>query len=95
MTNRQEVKIQTRGPNVGNPTPTRQGPGTGKPVLLQRDDKRCEAREGRSGGSHRCATVQAKAKRRKAHAPGEPAPSGETRNTFEVHVYWRQDGREV
>lgn len=45
-----------RGPDGGNPTPRRQGLGTGAPVLLQADAKRCEAREGRSGGSHRCVT---------------------------------------
>jgi hypothetical protein len=27
MSNRQEVKVQTRGPNGGNPTPKRQGGG--------------------------------------------------------------------
>jgi hypothetical protein len=31
MGNRQEVKIQTRGPDEGNPTPTRQGHGPGAP----------------------------------------------------------------
>ena len=95
MTNRQEVKVQTRGPNVGNPTPTRQGLGIGAPVPLRRDAKRRGAREGRSGGSHRCVAVQAKAKRRKAAASGKPAPGGEARYTLEVQLYWRHDGHEV
>jgi hypothetical protein len=95
MTNRQEVKIQTGGPDVGNPTPMRQGLGTGAPVLLQRDAKRCEAREGRSGGSRRCVTVQAKAKCRKAAASGEPASGGKARYTSEMQLYWHQDGHEV
>ena len=95
MTNRQEVKVQTRDPDVGNPPPTRQGLGTGAPVLSQRDVKRCEAREGRSGGSHRCVPVQAKAKRRKAATVGKPAPSGEAPYTSELWLYWRHDGCEV
>ena len=95
MTNRQEVKIQTRGPDVGNPTPMRQGLGAGAPALLRRDAKRREAREGRSGGSRRCMTVQTKVKRRKAFASGEPARSGEARYTSEMQMYWRQDGHEV
>ena len=50
MTNRKEVKIQTWGPDGGNLTPrvTRalcEGVGRGA------------AREGASGGSHRCMTV--------------------------------------
>jgi len=95
MTNRQEVQIQTWDPDVGNPTPTRQGPGIGAPMLSQRDAKRCEAREGRSGGSHRCMTVQAKAKCRKAAASGEPAPSGKARYTSEMQMYWHHDGHEI
>jgi hypothetical protein len=95
MTNRQEVQIQTWGPNVGNLTPTRQAPGSGIPVLSQADVKRCEAREGRCGGSHRCVSVQAQAKRRKAFAAGKPASSGEARYTLELQAYWRQDRHEV
>lgn len=86
MNNRQEVKIQTRDPDVGNPPPMRQGLGIGAPVLSQRDAKRCGAREGRSSGSRRCMTVQAKAKCRKAAASGEPAPSGEAQYTSEMQL---------
>jgi len=64
-------------------------------MLSQRDMKRCEAREGRSGGSHRCMTAQTKVKRRKASASGKPARSGEAPYTLEVQVYWRQGGHEV
>lgn len=95
MNNRQEVKDQTRDPDVGNPPPMRQGLGIGTPVLSRRDVKRREAREGRSGGSRRCMTVQAKAKCRKATASGEPAPSGKARYTSEMQMYWHQDGHEV
>ena len=95
MTNRQEVKVQTWGPNVGNPTPMRQGPGTGALVPAQKDAKRCGAREGRSDGSHRCVAVQTKVKRRKAAASGKPARSGEAQYTLEMQLYWRQDGHEV
>jgi hypothetical protein len=94
MINRPEVRILTWGPDVGNPTPMRQGLGIGS-VLSQVDAKRCEAREGRSGGSRRCVTVQAKAKCRKADALGELAPSSEAQFTSEMHVYWHQDGHEV
>jgi hypothetical protein len=86
MTNRQEVEVQTWDPDVGNPTPTRQGLGIGTPVLLRREAKRRRAREGRSGGSHRCATVQTKVKCRKAAASGQPAPSGEARYTSEMQL---------
>jgi hypothetical protein len=41
MTHNQEVQVQTRGPDGGNPPPKRQGP---------------KGDQG-SGGSHRCATV--------------------------------------
>ena len=37
MTNRQEVKVQTWGPDAGNPTPMRQGPRAGAPALSQRE----------------------------------------------------------
>ena len=37
MTNRQEVKVQTRGPDEGNPTPKRQGPCCVIPRLSQRE----------------------------------------------------------
>ena len=37
MHNRPEVKILNRGPDGGNPTPKRQGPCSGKPVLPRRD----------------------------------------------------------
>lgn len=64
MTNRLEVKILTRDPDVGNPTPKTRAwlQSTGASAATSRTG----AREGRSGGSRRCMTVQAKAKRRKA-----------------------------
>jgi hypothetical protein len=95
MINRQEMEVQTRGPDVGNPPPRRQGRGAGAPALLRRDAKRRGAREGRSGGSHRCVTVQAKAKCRRAAASGKPARSGKARFTSEMQVWWHQDGHEV
>ena len=50
MTNRQEVQVQTRGPDGGNLASTRQGRGATVRIVWA-------AREGVSGGSHRCAAV--------------------------------------
>ena len=46
-------QVLTRGPDRGNPTPTRQGRGAGAPA--RRASAR--SREGWSGRSHRCASV--------------------------------------
>ena len=61
MTHRKEVKVQTRGPDEGNPTPRRQGRWSGatspSPLAGARWALRRRAREGTSDGSRRCMTV--------------------------------------
>ena len=57
MTNEQEVKVQTRGPDRGNPTSRRQGLCCGVTTALAKGNQRREAREGRSERSHRCVAV--------------------------------------
>jgi hypothetical protein len=88
MTNRQEVRVQTRGPVGGNPTPKRQGRG---------------AMGGQVGRPARARLVEvigawpfrAKAKRRKASRAGELASGSEAQYPSEFGVYWRRDGHEV
>lgn len=71
MNNRQEVKVQTRGPDRGNPTPRRQGrrPHTGLEPVRGRLVEVIGARPSR-----------ARAKRRKAGAAGKSAPSDEAQS---------------
>jgi len=54
MNNKQEVKVQTWGPNRGNPTPKRQVHCCGNHGLNKRDSKRWKTREGMCGRSYRC-----------------------------------------
>jgi hypothetical protein len=86
MQNRPEVKILSRGPDGGNPTPKRQGLCSGKPVLLRRDANAVvPAKEGPKEviGAR---PFRAQAKRRKASTPGEPATSGTTQYPLEVKL---------
>src|SRR5512133_3670883 len=76
MFNVQEVKIQTRGPDKGNPTSTRQELRRGAPRLSGRDANA----QGRARGSSK-EVIDAwrnrmRVKCRKARATGEPAHSG-------------------
>jgi hypothetical protein len=76
MFNVQEVKVQTRGPDRGNPTPRRQGPCRGAPWLDGRDaNAQRPAKDGLKEviGAWRNRT---KVKCRKAHAAGKPADGG-------------------
>jgi hypothetical protein len=76
MQNRPEVKILSRGPDGGNPTPKRQGLCLGKPGPQRRDANAvAPAKEGPKEviGAH---PFRAQAKRRKASTPGEPASGG-------------------
>jgi hypothetical protein len=75
MTNRQEVKVQTRDPGEGNPTPTRQGRRSGAPGPCRRRSPGGPAR----GGLVEVIGVRpfrAKAKRRKASASGRARRRG-------------------
>jgi hypothetical protein len=74
MVNRQEVEVQTRGPDGGNPTLRRQGRRSGKPGPFRWHDKRRKAREGRSSGSRRCVTVSStsEAPKRQPHRVSWP-----------------------
>jgi len=78
MTNRQEVQIQTRGPDGGNPPPTRQGRGA-------------MGKEWRRPVRARLVEVigvrpyQVKTKRREALWRGKPAPSGKARSPSGLH----------
>lgn len=77
MTNRQEEKVQTRGPDGGNPTLKRQGrfPGApGRHMALAVWPAR-----GRLVEVIGARPSRAKAKRRKASRGDEPAPGGEVR----------------
>ena len=81
MDNKQEVKVQTWGPDRGNPTPRRQVHCCGEPRLTQREAKRWEAREGMCGRSRRCVNLSNESEALlKAYAADEPALSGEIRN---------------
>jgi hypothetical protein len=76
MFNVQEVKIQTRGPDRGNPTPKRQGLCRGAPRLSGRDaNAQRPARDSLKEviGAWR---NRMKVKCRKAHAMGKPAHGG-------------------
>jgi len=92
---RQEVKVQTRGPDEGNPTPMWQGRRPGAPG---RRDADSTGRDPVRGGLVEAVGVRpfrAKAKRREASAAGEPALSGEARYSSELQAYGRRDGRKV
>ena len=77
MTNRQEVKVQTRGPDEGNPTPRKQGRRSGEPGLCRGTGL---------GGPVRGRLVEVvgarrdpnRVKRREASALGRLAPSSES-----------------
>lgn len=77
MTHRQEVQVQTRGPDGGNPTPRRQGRRSNA------DRQPARGRLVEAVGARPC---RARAKRREASAPGEPAPSGEARFSSEAQA---------
>jgi hypothetical protein len=79
MFNVQEVKIQTRGPDRGNPIPKRQGPCCGTPWLDGRD---ANAQRPAKGGLKEVIGTwwnRTKVKCRKARATGEPANGGSAR----------------
>jgi len=83
MTNRQEVKVQTRGPDRGNPTPRRQERWPGYPGPRRASPQWANG----SGPARECLvevigvhSVRIKVKRRKASGKGEPASSGEARS---------------
>ena len=76
MNNEQEVKVQTRDPDRGNPTPRRQGQCCGTPRLSGREaNAQRPARDGLKEviGARRSRT---KVKCRKACATDEPADGG-------------------
>jgi hypothetical protein len=92
MFNVQEVKVQTRGPDRGNPTPRRQGPCCGLPRLDGRDaNAQRPAKDGLKEviGAWRNRT---KVKCRKARAMGEPASSG---NAQYLSVVVTRTGNEI
>jgi hypothetical protein len=83
MYNEQEVKVQTRGPDRGNPTSKRQGPCCGTPRLEGRD---ANARRPAKGGLKEVIDAcrnRTQVKRRKAVSADEPAVSGEVQNLSE------------
>jgi hypothetical protein len=74
---RQEVKVQTRGPDAGNPTPKRQGRRSGAPDCRVPGGVR--SREGMSDGVIGALPFRTQVKRRKAarswasrHAAAKP-----------------------
>ena len=76
MQDKPEVRILSRGPDGGNPTPKRQGLCSGKPELLRKVVHAAMPVKGGPKeviGAH---PFRAQAKRRKASTPGEPAASG-------------------
>ena len=83
------------GPDGGNPTLTRQGHRCGAPRLWRRDANVAGPARGCLVEVIGARPDRAKAKRRKATALGEPAPSGEAQYPYEARVYWRRGGREV
>jgi hypothetical protein len=88
MANRQEVRVQTRGPGGGNPTPKRQGRG----AMGVQVGRPARARLVEVIGAW---PFRAKAKRRKASRAGELAGGSEAQYPSEFGVYWRRDGHEV
>ena len=97
MGNRQEVKIQTQGPNGGNLTPKRQGrrPGAYRVHVSRRTVGSCVSARGGLVEVIGACPSRTKVKRRKACAAGEPALSGEARYPPELRMYWRRDVHEV
>lgn len=71
MTRNQEVKVQTRDPDGGNPTPKRQGRWPCSGLQPARQHRLVEVIGARP--------FRARAKRREASAAGELAPSSEAR----------------
>jgi hypothetical protein len=79
MTNRQEVKVQTRGPDGGNSTPTRQGRWPEHRALAV-GLRHGEPVRGRVVEVIGARPFRAQAKHREASAAGELAPSNEARS---------------
>lgn len=91
------MQVLTRGPNGGNPTPTRQGRRCGAPhrprgrqVVSQRASVR-----GRLVEAIGARPFRTRVKRRKAGVEGELAPSDEAPFPLVPRTYWRRDGLEV
>jgi hypothetical protein len=86
MFNVEEVKVQTRGPDRGNPTSKRQGLCRGAPRLSGRD---ANAQGPARGGLKEVIDARRnrmKVKCRKAYATGEPAHCGEAQYLSVVAV---------
>lgn len=93
MANDQEAKVQTRGPTEG--TRHRRDKGVGLEHQVLRGGQHPE--EPARGGLVEVIGAwldRAQAKRRKASASGEPAPSGEAQNPSETRMYWRRGSHE-
>lgn len=89
--NRQEVQVQTRGPDGGNPTPMRQGRRSGSPGPRRWRSPGGPAR-GRLVEAVGARPCRAQAKRQEAPAPGEPAAGGEAQCPFVVKFRSMGDG---
>ena len=95
MNNKQEVKVQTRGLDRGNPTPRRQGRCYGAPQLWRRDANAAKPAKGRLVEVIGAWPYRTKVKRRKASLVDEPAGRGEVQSLLKPSAYWRRDGHEV
>jgi hypothetical protein len=84
MNNKQEVEVQTRGLNRGNPTPKRQGLCCGAPRLSRGEANAARPAKGGPVEVIGAWPFRMKMKRRKACLVDEPAPRGEVRSLLET-----------
>jgi hypothetical protein len=84
MNNKQEVKVQTRGPDRGNPTPRRQVRCCGLPRPEREDANIARPAKGRAVEVIGAQQFRTKVKRRKAYLVDEPAPRGEVQSLLET-----------
>jgi hypothetical protein len=84
MNNKQEVKVQTRGLNRGNPPPRRQGLCCGEPRLSRGESNAAGPAKGSSVEVIGAWPFRMKVKRRKAYLVDEPAVGGEVRSLLET-----------
>ena len=92
-----QLQVLTRGPNGGNPTPTRQGRRRGAPRRYP-EGQVVPAGTPVRGGLVEAVGVRlfrAQAKCRKAYVEDESAPSDEVRYPLVPRAYWQRDGLDV
>lgn len=91
---RLSTQVLPRGPDGGNPSPTRQGRCCGAPQRLG-----CMLAQGPARGglveAIGARPFRAQAKRREASVVGESAPSDEARYPLLPRAYGRRDGHEI